>query len=329
MNLPKVTEAPCATEHPGGDDEVLILKPELLVSCAGQITFKTFLRTAEGEEQVTTGLTYSSLSLSVVTINASTGVATLLGTGVGTISVTDGTLVAAAQVEVVGDDFDCCSERTVATLVMIDNSASMASMMTFYPGSRLAFAKATAMVFMAGMRLDKDTVGLSRFNLNVTEVQVISSDLPTAAQVAGIPQSILNTDLLEMLQRGVATLDDVTADRKVLLIFSDGEHSTGPTSASDWDEIILEAANFKAAGGIIVVCGCASSGNGFDLLQQIASGGFFFNPVDADMIEAAADTLTGLMCYYCGGMPPSYGYCLDSVLDAQVPHDPELPLAEF
>lgn len=329
MNLPTVTEAPCPTEHPGGGDDVLILKPELITVCVGEFTFKTFLRNSEGETEVTEDLVYTSLSPSVVTINASTGVATLLAAGVGTISVTDGTLIAAAQVEVVGADWDCCSVRTVATLVMIDNSASMASAMTFYPGSRLAFAKSVAYDFMDGMRLDKDTVGLSRFNLSVTEVQAFSDDLPNHATINSIPQSIVNTDFLEMIDSAIATLADVTADRKVLMILSDGEHMTGPESAEDWATIILNAANFKASGGIIVVCGCAASGNGFDLLQQIASGGFFFNPVDDETTLAAADTLIGLMCYYCGGLPATYGYCLESVLDGQVPHDPALPQVEF
>src|SRR6185295_15158618 len=81
MNLPDVTEAPCPTDHPTVD-AVLVLKPELVVACVGEFTFKTFLREADGETLVTTGLTYSSLSPSVVTINASTGVATLLAAGV-------------------------------------------------------------------------------------------------------------------------------------------------------------------------------------------------------------------------------------------------------
>ncbi len=329
MNLPTITEAPCSTEHPGGDDDVLILKPELLTACAGEVEFKTFLRNSEGETEVTSGLTYSSLSPAVVTINASTGVATLLAPGVGTISVTDGTLISAAQVEVMGDADQCCEDKTVATLVLIDNSISMGSTMTFYPGSRLAFAKRAAYDFMVGMRLEKDTVGLARFNLSLTSVQAISSDLPSLDTVEAIPQSVFNTDLLGMLKDGMQALSAVTSDRKVLVIFSDGEHCTGPESAADWDDIILEAANFKASGGIIVVCGCAASGNGFALLQQIASGGFFFNPIDDTTTLGAADTLIGLLCYYCGGLPATYGYCLESVLDTQVPHDPELPLVEF
>lgn len=329
MNLPTVTEAPCRTDNPGGDEDMLILKPELLTACTGEFTFKTFLRNAAGETEVTSGLTYASLSPSVVTINASTGVATLLAAGVGTVSVTDGTLIAAAQVEVVGSLYDCCADHTVATLVLIDNSASMASPMTFYPGSRLAFTKATAFAAMDGMRLDKDKVGLSRFNLNVTWVQSISSSLPTLDTVESIPQTNWGTDILEMLQRGIAALDEVTADRKVLMIFSDGEHCTGPLSPGEWDDIISVASNFKASGGIIVVCGCAASGNGFDLLQQIASGGFFFNPTDSVTTLAAAETLIGLMCFYCGGLPPYYGQCLDSVLGAQTPHVPALPEVEF
>lgn len=308
---------------------MLILKPGQLTACAGEITFKTFLRNADGETLVSSGLTYSSLSPTIVTINASTGVATLLAAGIGTISVTNGTLIAAAQVEVVGTDYLCCADRSVATLVMIDNSRSMGSTMTFYPGSRLAFAKATAYAAMDGMRLDKDTVGLSRFHLGVTEVQAISSSLPTVDTVNSIPQSTANTDLLEMLESAIQTLADVTADRKVLMLFSDGEHSIGPTPTGDWEEIILRAANFKAAGGIIVVLGTAASGNGFDLLQQIASGGFFFNPTDEATTLAAADTLIGLMCYYCGSYPSYYGYCLDDVLGAQVPHDPALPELEY
>ncbi len=130
-----------------------------------------------------------------------------------------------------------------------------------------------------------------------------------------------------MLKDGMQALSAVTADRKVLAIFSDGEHCVGPLSAADWDAILLEAANFKASGGLIVVCGCAASGNGFALLQAIASGGFFFNVVHSVIV--APDVLIGLMCYYCGGLPATYGYCLDEVLPAQGPYSPAMPVLEF
>lgn len=329
MNLPTVTEPPCPSDHPTVD-AVLVLKPELVISCVGEFTFKTFLRDSDGETLVTTGLTYSSLSPSIVTLNATTGVATLLAAGVGTVSVTDADgRVAAAQVEVVGNSYDCCQDRVVATLVLVDNSKSMESAMEFYPGSRLDFAKAAAFGFMDGMRLEKDLVGLARFNLGVTLVQAIGASLPSLDTVQSIPQSVFNTDMLGMLKDGMQVLSAVTSDRRVLVIFSDGEHCVGPLSAGDWENILLEAANFKASGGIIVCCGCAASGNGFDLLQSIASGGFFFNPVDSPTTLAAAETLVGLMCYYCGGLPASYGYCLDQVLGAQTPIDPALPLVEF
>jgi len=329
MNLPDVTEAPCPTDHPTVD-AVLVLKPELVVACVGEFTFKTFLREADGETLVTTGLTYSSLSPSVVTINASTGVATLLAAGVGTVSVTnaDG-LVAAAQVEVVGSGYDCCEDRVVATAVLIDNSKSMGSAMTFFPGSRLAFARDTAFKFMDGMRLEKDKVGLWRFNCGAHEVQAIGSTLPTLATVESIPQSIFTTDILAALTVAIMALEDETADRKVITIFSDGEHFTGPLNAAERESILLRASNFKASGGIIICCGCSASGNGFDLLQSIASGGFFFNPVDSPTTLAAGETLVGLMCYYCGGLPATYGYCLDSVLGAQTPLDPALLVVEF
>jgi hypothetical protein len=319
MTFPTVNEPNCPTDIPS--DSGLVLKPELVTACAGELQFSTFLKTAAGGEAlISIGLTYASLSPSVLTIDAATGLATLIATGVATVTVTNGTLMATAQVEVMGTGTHCCDEVVVATEVMIDNSKSMKNLMPFWAGTRLDWARWQALAFMGVMRLDKDVVGLMRFNYAASEEQAISHALPSVATVNGIPQSNWGTDFEEMLISGIARLNVETADLRVLVVFSDGENrTTMPLSPTTLDDIRDIAEAFKDAGGIIICVGAAAGGDGFALLQMIASGGFFLNARDPSSTNSVQNNLRGMLCFYCGGYPVSYGYCLSEPIPAQVP----------
>lgn len=314
-----VSECP-TTSTPGdggaGDVQSLILKPGIHVACAGELQFSAYLSTSNsGETLLTEGVTFVSSSPAVVAIDSTTGAATLLTAGVATITASFGSLFATSQVTVMGEGDSCCDDVTVATMVAIDNSKSM-SLPVYGAGSRLDFANLAANTLFEAMRWDKDIAGLLKFSSGPTLINSISSTQPTAA----VTQTTEQTDIEEALEGAIAELDGVTADRKVLVIISDGQHrptaSTPPESTSG---AIAKAAAFKNGGGVIIAVGASATGDGFSLLQSIASGGFFLNAFDADTVAAALSYLTGFLCYYCGGLPPSYGYCLTEPPQEQLP----------
>lgn len=335
MNFPTVNEAGCPEDVPGrggtgGDVESLLIKPEVMIQCvaSGDQQFKAFLKTDNGgETEVTSGLTWTSSNPSIISINASSGLATLLAAGIATITATYTTFTAYAQVEVIADG-ECCEPLVIAQLVAIDNSESMSEATGGM--TRLTFAKAAAKAFFADLRWDKDTGGLMRFNTAGTVVRAIGSTQVSDAIVDGIPQSTRQTDLLKALQDAIAVLGNATADRKVLVLMSDGEHRPFANGTIPYpDEIIAAANEFKSAGGIIVCLGCAASADGFANLQAIASGGLFINAWTAAGYADALENLVKFMCYFCGAQPPAYANCLDEPLPIQTPKptaldDPEL-----
>lgn len=325
MNFPEVNEDPCPDDLSA--TESLLVKPSFTSECSGEVQFKAYLRSdSAGETLLSTGLTWSSSNPAAVTINTSTGLATIVAAGIATISVAYTTLQAAAQIEVMGAA--CCDDTVVATELMIDNSRSMSATMA-NGQTRLAWSKQIAYAFMSAINLAKDFIGLSRFNVSVTEIQAIEAVLPSWATVNAIAQSTQNTDIKKMLLAGIASLNAATADRRVLVIFSDGENkltSYAPIPSSD--DIIELATEFKSAGGIIICIGAAASSDGFALLQAISSGGFFLNASTEIATDAVQDNLIGLLCYYCG-VTPGYPQCLSEALPAQTPLSPALATLEF
>lgn len=304
---------PDGTWSVGSGDE-----PVPTVDYGSATQFRTFLKTDNsGETLIESGLFYESSNPEIVVIDSTTGQATLLTAGVVTISVTYGALSTYAQIQVVGEGDDCCDDTKIATLVVIDNSKSM-GLDAFAGLRRLEIGKKLAHYMFSAMRWDKDVAGLMSFNVGTTMVQAIGSTQPTLATTWGIPLSTLMTDIEEMLDDALAALAAETADRKVLILFSDGENRPDadgsiPSSSS----ILNKATAFKNAGGIIVCVGCMASGDGFALLQSMASGGFFLNTPPINV-----GSLTGLLCYYCGGLPPSYGFCASDPLGEQTPASP-------
>lgn len=309
--------------------------PTPTVAYGAATAFRTFIKTDNsGEVEVTTGLNYQSSNNSVVAIDSTTGEATLLSAGIVTITVTYGSLSAFAQVQVIGDGDDCCSDVKVCTLVAIDDSKSM-SLPVFSGLSRLDWAKQAAVAFFGAMRWDKDIGGLMRFDVGTTVVDAIDSTEPSFATVMGIPATTQQTDFEELLDDAIALLQAETADRLVLVIISDGENRPDASGVIPSPATILaKATAFKNSGGVIVCVGVGASGDGFALLQAMASGGFFVNAYDASTGASAITTLVGFLCYYCGGLPPSYGQCLTVPPGEQVPApdplpDPELSSAQL
>jgi len=303
--------------------------PEPDVAYASNQQFRTFLRSDNaGEVEVTSGLLYQSSNPAVVAIDATTGVATLLSAGIATVTVVYGNLSASAQVEVVGEGNDCCSETTISTVVALDDSKSMSLVLN--SGTRLSVGKVLINALFDAMRWDKDRAGLFRFDTDLTEVQAIGSIQPVAAVVNAIAQTTRQTNIETVLDAAIAALASETADRKVIVLLSDGENRPNidgviPSPAS----ILTKGEAFKNGGGIIVCVGLAAAGDGFALLQALASGGFFLNAYDVATTGTAQTALVGFLCYYCAGLPPSYGMCLTEPVGEQVPAPAALPDTEL
>lgn len=324
MNFPSIHEDPCPASP--STTLSLIIKPEVSVVCQATSTqqFKAYTRSdAAGETEV--AATWTSSNTAVATINAASGLATLVAAGISTIMATYGSLTAYAQLEVIMDT-NCCDPLVIANLVAIDHSDSMRQVAGGM--SRLTFAKAAAKAFFAEIRWDKDVGGLLRFTTSGVEVRAISSTQVPDATVDSIAQTTRQTDLLRSLTDALALLTAETVDRRVLVLISDGEHRPDPNGViPDSAAILALATEFKSGGGIIVCLGCAAAGDGFALLQNLATAGFFINASTAEQISDALDTLPRLLCYFCGGLPPVYGGCLDAPIPDQNPK--ASPLADI
>lgn len=312
MNLPKVSTSVCPADIVT-DDETLVIKPSVFTGCVGgglggEDRFHTYLQTGSGgETEVTTGLTYSSSNSAVVAVNSSTGVVTLVAAGIATVTVTNGTLTAFAQIEVSGSG-ECCADVTVATLVLVDNSKSMGEPSGVGAHTKLAWGKKLAHAMVGAINYTKDVAGLMRFNETTTLIQAIGATSPTLAQINSIPQSSKRTDILNALEDAIALLDAETADRKVLVLISDGENRTEAGGDPSSPEAIIALANdFKAAGGILICVGVGATDDGYALLQSMASGGFLLNGYDDADNPAQITALTGFLNYYCGNPVPPYG----------------------
>lgn len=310
MTFPKIIEEPCPIVPPGDDDDppddeipILILKPGVATGCAGSIQFRSFLQTpTAGETEITSGAVYQSSNSAIVVIDATTGLAILVSAGQATINVTYGEMHAQAIVTVQGTGSDCCDEVVIASAVVVDDSKSMGQ--TFGSGTRLDFAKLAANAFFGATIWSKDMAGLIRFNIGGVTVQAISSTAITAGQVNGIGQTTNQTNIETALDHALLTLSGVTADRKVLMLISDGEHRPAPNGViPSTASVVAKATNFKSGGGILICIGCAAAGDGYALLQTIATNGFFVNAYNDLTQQQALQAAAAFQCYYCGGEP--------------------------
>lgn len=116
------------------------------------------------------------------------------------------------------------------------------------------------------------------------------------AAINGIEQTELKTDLMAVFETVVPDLLNFTADRRILLIISDGEH----TIDSERQAILDAAATFKQGGGVIIVLGVRASGSGYDLLERLATSGYFINAT-AETAEDAIHGLNYLKSLLCAG----------------------------
>lgn len=296
---PRCLDPQFALDNPGicgppGTQPRLIIKPEALSKCNNEpVQFEAFLVSNGAEEQITNGLTFISSNQNIVLVGGLMGAGTVVGEGIANVTVTWQNLSASAQVTGLGDN--CCEDQNVGLVVALDNSQSMGQAFSSTYSTRFILAKELANNLAAELNTTKDKIGVVSFNDAANLELALSDDISeiqTAIGAVGLTSN--KTNLFDALDKAIETANaDTTLERKVVVLFSDGENKEG----EDPYDI---ANNFKSAGGIIIVVGLRASGTGFTLLNYIASGGFFLNATPENEEDIPA-YLQGLKGYFCAG----------------------------
>lgn len=279
----------------------LILKPGTALLCElNSIQFQAFTVRGGIETDVTDDTIFTSGDLNIVVIGAISGNATGLIPGEATITATYGEFTATAQVVVLAGD-DCCTAQSVAFMVVADATKSMIQGFGGGYATRLSFLQAAANQFIGEIDTLKDTVGLITFHGTTvtTEDALGAAAAAVQADVSAILPTNDKTEFYDALTAAIAALNASAADRKVLVLYSDGDDTlTASFDATNDPLIILN--DFKAAGGIVMCMGVRASGDGFALLSAMATGGFFINAYP-DSADDALAYFSGLKGYICGG----------------------------
>lgn len=281
----------------------LVLKPAVVLSCTlGSVQLRAVYTKDGSEEDVTDETIFTTSDPAVAVVGASSGNATGVAPGQATFRgvYNDGTQnhEAFTTITVLGEN--CCEEQTVAIMVLVDNSKSMSQSFGAGYTTRLAYAKAAATRLIDEINESKDVIGLLKFNAALTEVlsEPIADKDAVAALVPPIPQTQQLTSFHEAITQAVSSLDGVSADRRIIVIISDGEDSTA--SYNDSNNPISAAEDFKSSGGIVMSLGVRAHGRGYALLSRLSTGGFFVNGYGTTA-AAALNYISGLKGYICAG----------------------------
>lgn len=282
----------------------LSIKPGRALTCAlSSIQFTAVLSTNGTEQDVSADCIWRTSDEAVALIGAASGSATGVGAGDATISATYQSYTATAELTVMAatESGDCCSNQSVAMMLLVDTSRSMSQTFSGSYQTRLDFAKAGAARFASEVNETKDTVGIITFNdSGHTLADALTADKATVqADAEAIVQTQQLTSFYGALSYALDQLDASSADLKVLILFSDGE-DTAESASVDQISAIGLASNFKDAGGVIMCFGCRASGAGFSFLSGVSTGGFFVNGYE-DTETNALDYLSGLKGYICAG----------------------------
>lgn len=278
---------------------VLIIKPSSgLVCLYGSIQFKAFLVSNNAETDVTDGSVFTSSNPDVVIIGAKSGNATGLSAGTAIITATYQGMTAQADITALGEA-NCCDEQVVAMLVLIDTSKSMSQAFNGTYATKLDYAKAAARRFIGEVNEQKDLIGLMTFNAATSTLLAtpIHDKISVRDQVDNVTQTVESTSFYAAINNAIATLADVTADRKVLVIMSDGVDENVDYSVNN---PISLTDDFKNAGNIVICLGVRAAAAGFTLLDLFSSGGLFVNGYNSTDSQAL-DILSGLKGYFCAG----------------------------
>lgn len=301
----------------------LIVKPSVAMICQLEsIQFRVFEYVNGLEAEVTDGLVFQSSNPSVFVVGVNRGAGTGLTPGDVTITVTRNGISATATVSVL-QGTNCCDDVNVWTAMILDNSrsASLSFGVAAY-GTRLDFAKAVGNSYggniLEVLNVPKDAVKVWSLNSAVVgETATFSQvEADVMAAVTGVTQTLEKTDLLLAFTTITNDLITATADRRILLLISDGEQTVNTNRQA----VIDAAALFRAAGGIVVSVGLRASGLGYDLLERVSTPGFFLNATTVSYAEVLAQ-LSYLKSLLCAGQCVPVG---DSYINA-----PQLNFSSF
>lgn len=277
----------------------LLLKPSIASAIIGNtVTFTTYMVSNGVETPLALGLTYSSSSSGIASINATTGVATGIGAGVVTINVEWHGMTAHSQLSVVAT----CSDITTDYVVVIDNSKSMSSVFGGSYNTKLAFAKAAAKAFVNVLDPVTNRVAVVDFNDSASTRLNFSNSIATVkSYIDSVAQSAGDTYMYGGLRSANTLLNGSSATRRVMLYVSDGENRPDPESAGDNPLSLAQA--FTGAGNLLIVLGVRANGYGFTLLNGMASPGYFLNSVATYAATTLIDLVgfNGNLCAATGG----------------------------
>lgn len=278
---------------------VLVVKPEVVLACElGSVQFSATFTENNVETDVTSECVWTSSDLNTAVVGALSGNATGIAAGEAVINATYQGKSASATITVLGGN--CCDDLTIATMVVVDRTRSMGQLFNATYPKKLDFAKAAASQYISEVNETKDTVGLIAFDESDFDVLSAPSSDPTAvgALVSTISQTQQNTAYFNALTEAVAQLEAVSADRKIIVLISDGFDTD--TSYNEDDNPITLMDSFKSSGGIVICVGVRAYGRGYALLSALSTGGFFLNAYDGTT-EAGLAYLSGLKGYLCAG----------------------------
>jgi len=318
MSFGRITEAPCLNVAPPPDSRcsdpafalnnpdtcpqapLLLVKPGVSLLCElGSVQFSASMFQGGVETDVTASCVWRSSDPNVAVIGALSGNATGLAAGTATISASYQGMTAYAEITTLTGEL-CCEEISTAFMVVVDVTKSMGQAFNADYGSKLAYAKAAAKDFIESVNSTKDTVGLVSFTKEVaTTHSAPSADTAAvSALVDGLVQTQQLTSFYDAMEAAVTALAGVSADRKMIVLLSDGEDTD--TSYTSDDNPIALLNDFKQSGGIVLCVGVRAWGPAYNLLMAFSTGGFFINAHD-DTADATLAYLTGLRSYVCGG----------------------------
>lgn len=160
--------------------------------------------------------------------------------------------------------------------LVLDVSSSMS-------GSRIEQLRSAAQGFVDTAFADSSQVRVGMVAYN----QDVSVRVPLAVEPGSLESEIASLDAsgstnIELaLQTARAQLESGTADRKIIVLMSDGE----PTDGAQGDDLIAVASELKEAGFKIYTVGVEQAPGGEELLRAMASDGCYYS-VDAESLSA-------------------------------------------
>lgn len=308
----------CSTSG-GPSVPVLVLKPGTVLSCAlSAIQFNAFVDQNGTETQIASGVMFVSSNPAVLVVGGSSGAGFGISAGTATVTATYNGLTATSTVTVIGTGDNCCGTTEVATMLVVDVSKSMTQAFGGAYATKEDFAIAVASQYASQTNIQKDIIGLIQFDTSPTTDVALpfspspgnATDVETAA--SGLSSALQLTSIGQALQAASTTLLATTAQVKVIVLISDGQDNDPlPANAP-----IPIAEAFENQGGIILCIGVRASASGFNLLNGIATGGFFINAYPANVADAL-NTAMQIKGYFCAGncIPPGDSYQNEGALN--------------